>query len=371
MNIPNSYVPILAHLSETLPEVKELADQIEAGKMNQAEAMVKLIAMSSDPRVSEVLRNTVEAFLPKISETVQKSAELELFQPNPKRRARLNPLYMREIAERLQFDSDIPELRTGYLAPGTKPQVPVDTDAVNPVAIGMMLESASEHVLEEMEKHLEDMETQSEQVTLALDDLDDPDPITDMATLDSQHDNPFVAAQLINQRKDVGLIRATNLSSSDPEIYKRGRLPAPIKTVTPSGADLSLLSEDKRKKMAWRFISTTAGRRTGSPIILKLMLKEFKRLGVSIQAAPGQPIEGEFLALCDWAISVADGSGTLQSNFSPITVAAKALSRQLVEKIAPENRGDKFLVWVNTLDTIADREVGWEAYLCADEDTLQ
>jgi len=139
MNIPENYIPILAHLSENLPEVRILAQQVEAGEITQGEAMTKLMSLSSDPRVSDLLRNSVESFLPTISE----EAQSELFQPDPTRKAKLNPLYMSAIAERLQFDSDIPELRTGYLAEGTKPQVPVSTDAMSSVALGMRFDRSS------------------------------------------------------------------------------------------------------------------------------------------------------------------------------------------------------------------------------------
>lgn len=58
----------------------------------------------------------------------------------------LNPIYQALIAERLQFDGDIPELRTGPLPEGGMPAVPVKTSSRSLVALGSQLETASERV---------------------------------------------------------------------------------------------------------------------------------------------------------------------------------------------------------------------------------
>ena len=63
----------------------------------------------------------------------------------------LHPLLMGMIVELLQYDGDIPELRTGALPAGGSPAVPVKTVARNPVVIGAMLRTASDEVTLELQ----------------------------------------------------------------------------------------------------------------------------------------------------------------------------------------------------------------------------
>ena len=58
----------------------------------------------------------------------------------------LNPIYEAYLKERLQYDGDIPELRTGPLPEGATPAIPVVTDAMNPVLIGWLLTQAAEQI---------------------------------------------------------------------------------------------------------------------------------------------------------------------------------------------------------------------------------
>ena len=57
-----------------------------------------------------------------------------------------NPLVSAALIERASIDGDVPELRAWLLPEGAKPAVPVLTDSLNPIMVGLMLERASAEV---------------------------------------------------------------------------------------------------------------------------------------------------------------------------------------------------------------------------------
>ena len=57
-----------------------------------------------------------------------------------------NPLVTAALIERASIDGDVPELRSWPLPEDAKPAVPVLTDSLNPVLVGLMLERASAEV---------------------------------------------------------------------------------------------------------------------------------------------------------------------------------------------------------------------------------
>lgn len=120
---------------------------------------------------------------------------------------RLNPTYEAYLSERLQFDGDIPELRTGPLPEGAKPAIPVQTHVTNPAAIGMLLQQASETML--------------------------------------------------------GLLSSEETCLT---VYRPGEVPAPM-AVPYDPQSLLHMDKDTRQKFTWAFLSTTQGRRTAVPLI--------------------------------------------------------------------------------------------------------
>ena len=66
--------------------------------------------------------------------------------------SQLNPVYEASIAERAFLDGDVPELRSGPLPEGGTPAVPVKTDSLDPVTIGLLLDIASKKVQRQLER---------------------------------------------------------------------------------------------------------------------------------------------------------------------------------------------------------------------------
>ncbi len=73
-----------------------------------------------------------------------------VFQVAEDRPMQLHPGFQAVIAEQLQFDGDIPELRTAAMPRGAEPAVPVQTKALNPVMVGAQLQEARSTVAGEL-----------------------------------------------------------------------------------------------------------------------------------------------------------------------------------------------------------------------------
>jgi hypothetical protein len=296
-----------------------IARHVRSGKMGHAEAMSELMKLSGDPEVQGLLLRPDEV----------------MFQPEEDRLPALNPLYAAQIVERLQFDGDIPELRQTSLPPGAQPAVPVDTEALNPVALGQMLKDASEGVKREVE------------------DLRHP--------LKSFDGGPGIG--LIHPPSASGHISTdfplAQIDVPDPEGYQRNTYPALRKQIGPSGSELATFSEEERHLLAWKALSSTQGRRSSVSPIRKHLLLNLAKSGLSVQMGK---VEGEPLVEREWVMKI-DGPKGLQSNFSPVSTARAALLKGLLENLPEEHRESPLFLVVHTVDTISDRIVGWSASL--------
>lgn len=69
-----------------------------------------------------------------------------------------NPLWQAELAERLQYDGDVPEARIGPLPPGQMPAIPVlPGDTLSSIFIGTQVYKAAQGLLEQMESESTDL----------------------------------------------------------------------------------------------------------------------------------------------------------------------------------------------------------------------
>ncbi len=333
---------LMATVAEDSPEMMAVLNEIKHGETSQEEGMTRLIGMlQENPQLSDALKQAAaQVFAPL-------RAAGELIKPTTPTGPgilfdsgvgllRLNPLFEAALIDRAQFDGDIPELRTGPLPPETMPAVPVDSDARSPVALGRMLDDASSKVMEEVAEarqkrmeYIEKLETGGD-LSTALADLN-----------------------------TTSLALARGDAASDPPSYRRGQVPAPLKVPQPSGSVLASLSSYEQAQDAFKFISTTQGRRTARKTISSLVAENLRQGGIDIEEST-KPPEGIPAAASSWTVTLG-GSLAIQSTFSYVDVAGRALSTKLLKEL--DGAGGSFVLTVLTIDTIDARSVGWGAQL--------
>lgn len=237
-------------------------------------------------------------------------------------RNRLDPLYEAYLLERLQFDGDAPELRFGPMPKGATPAVPVDTNALNPVAVGWMLEQASSEVQAEMNL------LQSELCT----------------------------ALAVSGSSDL-----ISVDVPDPVGYERGSLPALRKMSDPTG--LLFLETDQQKQLAWKALSTTQGRRSMIAAIRNLIASGLCKAQYDVEVVDGMTAKVSpdlILAYAEWTVDIV-GPNTSQASFSFADVAWKSLLKKLMLEVPPIN--NPVTLEVSTVNTVDIRKVGFCARL--------
>lgn len=253
---------------------------------------------------------TLVPILTKISETVDMASLMErsdIIYTNEQGTERLNPKYEAYLIERIQFDGDAPELRTGAtIQEGGRPAVPVQTSTRNPVGIGAQLKEASESV-------------QSEMKSIAQ-------KATDLVTM------------------------------KDPVGYERGKLPTLRETESLTAKEFMALSVIERKELTWGFISTTQGRVSAVPVLSDYVKELFDERGIDLDYGKGNE-----LRRYEWVLTLSDGHQSTQQNFSYIDIAAKAFVRDYSSD--PDNaKVGKF--YIEPINRIADRLFGWAIVFC-------
>ena len=231
--------------------------------------------------------------------------ENDIIYTNDQGTERLNPKYEAYLAERLQFDGDAPELRTGPLPREQKPAVPVDTKSRNPVMIGGELEKASEKIYEQF-RHLEENSTA---LTLA--------------------------------------------EMADPVDYKRGQKPIAQKVTALTSKEFFALSVEEKKVLTWGFISTTQGRSSAVPIIASLVEELLSRKGHKARYGEGK----DKIRVFDWTLSLNGGSMSTQSHFSYIDIVSRSFFRDFEGGL----KGQSFTI--EPINRVADRRFGWRMVL--------
>lgn len=260
---------------------------------------------------------------------------------------KLNPLYAAALAEKVQFDGDVPECRTGPMVEGMTPAVPVDTVARNPVVVGDMLKRASQDVAEN-QRALRD------EVAVLL------------ANPDAAEVVYREAAQQIALQEDQKALQILESSVVELDGYRRGAVPALREVAAPTGAQLARFTPEEAAEAAWKALSTTQGRRTALRALREMVQGDLMDSGLDVQVSTDPPRRGaEVLAHTTWSVDIS-GEKTLQANFSYVDTAAGALARGLRDEYAgclP------VLLEITTVDTVDVRRVGWAARLVSREIT--
>lgn len=318
-------------LRERVPGLQEVLDDARERGVGVPETVSALVALvRSTPGADLAVEASVdEAFAPLRAEDVV------LPPRGPGEHLRLNPLYSAALQERIQMDGDVPELRSGPLTPGVSPAVPVRTEARDPVVIGWMLGLASDQVAAEAT----DLEAERERL------LQDPDQVALVKA------TPGALERLL----DRGTL-------PDPEGYVRGQLPVAREVTAPEVRELTQLTPEQRGQMAWKFLSTTQGRRSARHTILRLMETKLRGDGFDVVASVDgpRPVRAEDVVThAEWSVTLG-GPGSTQPGFAFVDTAASVLSRRLGEA-APKQT--PLLLEVVTVDAVDVRRVGWAARL--------
>ena len=331
-------------LSERAPALREILEQAKAGHLDEQETMSAMIeVINRDPTLKFDLETITQQFLKPIDPPKANTSKPEIAFQGAKGLPALNPLYEAALIERAQFDEDMPELRYGPLRPGVAPAVPVDTRARRPVAIGAMMKEASDQIRVAVDAHEEKRKKQIEAIASGAD-----------VDLMAKHGEIVARSEV-----DVALETYGSASTDLPE-YRRGQVPAPVKVATPSGGALMTMTPEERRAHAWKFLSTTQGRRTATGVIREMVAKSLRDKGYEVREREfDSKVTEDPIAHYEWTLSLS-GAGSTQDSFSVIDVAARALARGLAQKIAPLQM-KALVLEVISINLVDVRSVGWAA----------
>lgn len=230
---------------------------------------------------------------------------------------RLEPTYEAAIQERIQFDGDVPELRTGSLPKNAKPAVPVVTSARNPIQIGWMLEAASESVQQE--------------------------------------------ARQIEAENTMSMVAVERDALPDPVGYSRGQTPPLMAVEAPPGGSLAALTTEQSRALNWGFISTTQGRRSAAKTIQDLVMEDLVKAGLQVSGGDvGPALSKDVVVYETWTVDIS-GQASVQPAFSYVDTAAKALTQKILAQCSSFDGPLRFDVVA--LNTVELRKVGWAARL--------
>jgi hypothetical protein len=334
---------LTAQLANAHPDVKHVLEQLQNGELDETTAMGKLMHLAREHNMGDEIARLADAAFGDLRENENGELVLHqkgpaptvLYPTNPNRPGRLNPLYEAAIAERVQFDGDAPELRTGAMPEGATPAVPVLTTSRSPVAIGMMLETASEEVNDNLRLAKQEWDAEAEQLV--------------QIALEEGHSESTALAMA---KEEMPLV-PTGVPG-----YQTGEVPALRLVREPTGSALAAMPAEQRQEAAFKVLSTTQGRRSSKHVI-----EELVRLGLESEGFPmdsRSPTRTRDVPVyAQWTAPLA-GQGAHQPNFSFIDVASKVLIKKLVSQLQGKPVQNPVLE-VLTVDTVDDRRVGWAA----------
>lgn len=328
------------------PDMRAIIEAVQAGYLSESDAMGQLMAlMKRSPGGTQQLMARAGQTMAPLREPAEQ-APPSMMVPGvglPK----VNPLVNAAIAERLQFDGDAPELRTGPIPAGVLPALSVHTAVRDPAVIGRMIRDVALDMQEDLGAHHRSRQRMLESAmtgnseALAV--------ITRHGGMVTQQGTPDVQAW------------AFGSPDTDLSDYRRGELPAPVSRATPSGSAIAMLSLEERKESAWHFLSTTQGRRSAISVIRRLVALRLQGLGIQVHERDFDSQSDQTVVMAHkWTINLT-GPGATQPSFALMDTAAAVFAKVLGDGV-PKDSGPLFLE-VATVDALHDREVGWAARL--------
>lgn len=345
---------IIKQMSEKTPALAKVLKQAKEHKWSERETMQELMRLvQTDPSLSDrFIQLFREATVP--LREPKSSPPDGLFQGESSKRWKLNPLYEAALIERIQYDEDIPEFRTGPLPPGTKPAVPIKTNARNPVALGRMLDNASRNMQRRIEAHEVQRIRRIDAVAAGQ---------ADSKALQRLQEHSEIIKRDQDGNVQLDILKRGSADTDHPS-YRRGQVPKPMAVRRPKGSYLALMGTDAQQKNAWKFLSTTQGRRSAVKTIRGIIVEQLANQDIHVvEQDYDKDADVDILAHHKWEILL-DGQGNLQPAFSLVDTAAKVLASGLVRDLVG-NRPQSMKLEVVPVNALADRRVGWEARLVA------
>jgi len=347
-----------ASVKDLDPRIAALLEQLEQG-VHEEQVLADLVKLvAEDPelgrRIEEAARTEFQPLQTETAEDIEESItalrnlkdrqqalrdlnfeeEDLVFHPEGTGLPQLHPLVMGYIIERLQFDDDIPELRTGSLPVGAPPAVPVESAVRDPAVLGAQLEKASQEVREELDG------AQREKMK----ELEALEPELQEAALVPQGKEKFLAVA-------EGRVGVPG--------YRAGHRAA-LRKVELDDQAIVHMTEDLRQKYAHKALTSTQGRRSAVPVIGALVQRELVQKGYKVTLDGPETLLEEPIAEASWALSMEAAVAESQGHFSFIDNAAKVLSMHLDRTLAEEGVL-QILLHIEPINEIAKRRVGWEA----------
>lgn len=346
-------------VAQDSPELKAVLDHAKAGSISEEDALRAMSEiLGSNPDLARRFQTMLQDMY------AGAAAEMAVAHPDHgglilhKKRglARLNPLVEAALIERVQFDDDMPELRTGTMTPGAMPAVAVDTRVRNPAVLGVMLQQASQQVTDKIAAAEPGRQKFIAQVA---EGTFDP---TALALIEQMGAGLMTRDELQDQVLD-GKAAALDI----PE-YRRGALPALVTVAPPSGSAIMAMTPQEKKQGAWRFLSTTHGRRTAVAGLTELIEVKLRGEGFDVQVRPFEPGAREVvLKAHEWSVGI-DGPGAVQPAFSLIDVAAASIAKGLTRGMG--DRRGRVILEVTAINTVDVRSVGWAGRLLSRDAAL-
>jgi hypothetical protein len=333
-------------LEDEDPRMAEIFEQMRAGELSEQEAM-KLVmehAVKNPTWGEEVESKALEAFqpvyeidaiehLPARAEILDRWGMEEedlIYVPGKNRAPMLHPLVQGMIGELLQYDGDVPELRTGRLPEDALPAVPVKTRARNPVMIGAMLKQASEEVHAELKQAERD---QAKALEAAI-----------------ESGNSLVVKEIVTG----------SMAVSVPG-YEAGKAPALREITTPPAQQLAKLSFKEKQELFTKALTSSQGRKSAAPVIADLVMENLRSSKIVTKLGV-RPDKDRDQRTAKWTVEIYGNSDEMNPNFAYIDVAARSIARQLLtEYLQKPIVSNDLALYVRPINQVNERLVGWEA----------
>jgi hypothetical protein len=319
----------VTRLLEETPGAATIMDAIRTGRMSPEEAMIKLAEVALQAGHGEALVSASG----RLEKAAQEHTGAPAVMTHNNGMQMLNPLVEAAIAERASLDGDVPEARSGPIPEGGYPAVPVLTDALDPVVVGMQLEQASQEIAEEIGLQIED---HSSTCGLIL------------GRVESEATEKGLDATRALEVAKKGLPAIPN----GVEGYRAGKVPSLRKAQHVPATTLAALSDEQRRHYAYKALSTTQGRRSLTGVVEKGIIDYLR--AHSVNAVAGQPFPDTSVTT-KWTV-VLWGADDLAEDFNATTTAIHSMCSDVVEFITGHS---EICIQVSPYHGITDRRFGW------------
>lgn len=316
-------------LMSSTPEGRELFERVRAGDLNEQQATQMFLQL--------LQREGVMGQMVTAAKELSSLAGAPLMTETSTGLPQLNPVYEAALSERASLDGDVPKLRSGRIPDGGYPAVPVDTDVLDPVLVGELLERASSIV----SKRLEEATIQH-----------------------AQHCNRALA-QAVEKGTELELVKK-NLPAKPTGVpgYLAGREPEKFGGLVPASAgQVSALPPGKARLFAYRALTSTQGRVSLCRPILLDLLERFKASTIQVTAGRPNAAPSDESLWSGWTTE-AFGPEDLSENFNFAAVASQTMFNRL-RLLAEDSKS--YQLHVLPVSLISNRRFGWSAYLTEEE----